>query len=220
MRTAACLSGIFVCLVWLCLVLDGLGTGRSLMLYLMHRYAPSEQTGLPEEEYSDVCGMITGYLAGQSDTFQYTYEKGGREYTVFQEHEILHMKDVKGLFLLERRVLLFASVGLVITGLVLIRCRLGRPALQGIRDGGALVLCLLLVLTLMALFDFETFFTGFHRLFFTNNLWILNPRTDMLIRLMPETFFTAYAGILAGTFLPVPLACLIAPWCILKKKGN
>ena len=37
--------------------------------------------------------------------------------------------------------------------------------------------------------DYDRFFTAFHRLAFTNDLWLLNPRTDLLIRLMPEGLF-------------------------------
>ena len=44
-------------------------------------------------------------------------------------------------------------------------------------------------LALWAAFDFDRFFTLFHRIAFTNDLWLLNPRTDLLIRLMPESLF-------------------------------
>ena len=49
--------------------------------------------------------------------------------------------------------------------------------------------------------DFDSLFVLFHRLSFSNSLWLLNPRTDLLIRLMPTDFFIHYAGILAGTWI-------------------
>lgn len=36
---------------------------------------------------------------------------------------------------------------------------------------------------------FSSIFTGFHKLFFTNELWLLNPETDKLINIFPEQFF-------------------------------
>jgi integral membrane protein (TIGR01906 family) len=39
--------------------------------------------------------------------------------------------------------------------------------------------------------DFDGAFTFFHRLLFTNDLWLLDPRTDLLIRICPESMFAA-----------------------------
>lgn len=38
--------------------------------------------------------------------------------------------------------------------------------------------------------DFNGFWTTFHQLFFTNDLWLLNPATDLMINLFPEAFFS------------------------------
>lgn len=37
--------------------------------------------------------------------------------------------------------------------------------------------------------DFSKYFVVFHRIFFNNDLWILDPATDMLINIVPEPFF-------------------------------
>ena len=63
-----------VCIAGLALILEGLGTGGELMLSLMRRHAPSASTGLPEKEYAGMCGMITGFLGGSVDEFQYTWD--------------------------------------------------------------------------------------------------------------------------------------------------
>ena len=45
---------------------------------------------------------------------------------------------------------------------------------------------------------------------FTNDLWLLNPETDLLLRLVPEQFFADFAGVIAARALAymaaVPLA--------------
>ena len=57
--------------------------------------------------------------------------------------------------------------------------------LGSVAAAGALCLGLLL----WGLIDFGSLFTVFHRLAFTNEGWLLDPRTDLLIRLMPTPFF-------------------------------
>jgi len=48
--------------------------------------------------------------------------------------------------------------------------------------------------------DFTKYFIMFHHIFFSNDLWILDPSTDMLINIVPEGFFMDTAGRIAFTF--------------------
>ena len=66
------------------------------------------------------------------------------------------------------------------------------------------------MLTALALSGVDSFFIGFHRLFFRNDLWLLNPQTDMLIALMPTTFFIWYGGELLKRLLPVAALGVVA----------
>ncbi|MBQ8136307.1 MAG: DUF1461 domain-containing protein, partial [Clostridia bacterium] len=47
--------------------------------------------------------------------------------------------------------------------------------------------------------------------FFTNNLWLLDPSKDLLIQLMPETFFRAYAGRILLSAAPLILLMAMVP---------
>ena len=44
-------------------------------------------------------------------------------------------------------------------------------------------------LLLWAAVSFDGLFLTFHRVAFRNDLWLLDPRTDLLIRLMPSALF-------------------------------
>jgi uncharacterized membrane protein len=44
-------------------------------------------------------------------------------------------------------------------------------------------------LEVWAVVDFEGLFVTFHRVAFPQGGWVLDPRTDLLIRLMPVSFF-------------------------------
>ena len=59
--------------------------------------------------------------------------------------------------------------------------------------------------------DFTTCFTLFHKLFFTNNLWIFNPETDYMIRMLPEGFFSDMVIRISEVFGAV----LVVIWIVL-----
>jgi integral membrane protein (TIGR01906 family) len=55
---------------------------------------------------------------------------------------------------------------------------------------GAYSSILLVIFTAVAsAINFNYVFTVFHEILFTNDLWLLDPRTDNLIRMMPEGLF-------------------------------
>ena len=56
----------------------------------------------------------------------------------------------------------------------------------------------------MILTNFQTFWINFHKVFFTNDLWLLDPKTDLMIRMLPEGYFMDIAiriGTLACVFV-------------------
>ena len=54
---------------------------------------------------------------------------------------------------------------------------------------------------ILACIDFNSLFVLFHQVAFRNDLWLLDPQTDLLIRLMPIEFFISYAAIIGGLWL-------------------
>ena len=50
-------------------------------------------------------------------------------------------------------------------------------------------LCFVAMMGIWAFCDFTGLWESFHRLFFRNDLWLLNPRTDLMINMFPEDFF-------------------------------
>ena len=57
---------------------------------------------------------------------------------------------------------------------------------------------------------FETMFVGMHRMLFINDNWLLNPATDILIRMMPQNLFeTALADVLGQFARALVLSILL-----------
>lgn len=184
-----------------------LGTNDALMGCLMKRHAPPQATGLPAAEYPGVVRMITGYLRGETVQFQYTYAIGNAECRAFNEKEQRHMADVQELFRLAKWVLVLGGMALPLLGLSL--WRMGRGLLRGIRKGLIVILALVGIVAIWAAVDFNRLFILFHQIAFTNDLWLLNPRTDLLIRLMPIGFFISYAALIGGLWLLGMIGLLI-----------
>ena len=77
-----------------------------------------------------------------------------------------------------------------------------RPVVIGVVCGlGILVLMAAGFAAMMNTSGFSAMFVGLHRLLFANDNWLLDPATDILIRMMPQTLFeTALAEVL-GQFV-------------------
>ena len=172
-------------------------TASWIMRPLMERFAPPEETGLPAAEYGPVAEMITDYLNGGNDPFQHIFTANGTEYASFNQKEQQHMADVQDLFRLCRFVA-WLGWGVVLFGGLAARRKL---AWRTFRRTLLAILAAVGVVIFLACIDFDSLFILFHRIAFTNDLWLLNPSTDLLIRLMPIEFFISYAAIIGGLWL-------------------
>ena len=203
----------------------GTAGNGDLLAREMLRHAPPEVTGLPETEYEGAGRMTAGYLTGREPVFQYVFSDAeGREYTCFQPHEADHMADCRNLIGLAGTLrwingglaLLLAAAG------VLLRKR--KAFSGGMFTGLGAAALVFSGIAAWALADFDGLFVTFHRVAFTNEGWLLDPRTDLLIRLMPLNFFiTLGTGILVRILISGLVllgAALIIQNCKTKRQGN
>ena len=173
----------------------GIAGNGGLLTAEMLKNAPPETTGLPEKEYGAVGKMTADYLSGRTDVFQHTFsDESGAIYQCFQPHEAEHMADCRKLIRLAEILRLgFGLLGMVIVfeGLMMPKRRKGiaRGVITGLVSAGIVGM----VLLIWGLIDFDGLFTAFHRIAFTNDGWLLDPRTDLLIRLMPTSLFIRLA---------------------------
>ncbi|HTX91327.1 MAG TPA: TIGR01906 family membrane protein [Anaerolineales bacterium] len=112
---------------------------------------------------------------------------------VFNERELSHMHDVKGV--VQPVLVIGYSVWFLMLGLA-VWARWGGwwpEYLAGIRRGGWLISGLVVVLGILAATSFWQFFTVFHELFFKGNSWLFDY-SDTLIRLFPIPFWESAFG--------------------------
>ena len=180
----------------------------------MLQAAPPETSGLPEGEYPRVGTMTAEYLTGKREAFQYTVQ--GAE--VFQEHEAAHMADCRDLIRLDTIVcILCGTAALLLTACGLWRRDGRRDFLRGAVYGMLGTAGVVLIFGIWAAVNFNGLFVTFHKVAFRNDGWLLNPKTDLLIRLMPISFFVRLGlrGLLR--FAAVPAVMAAAVWIGLKK---
>jgi integral membrane protein (TIGR01906 family) len=83
--------------------------------------------------------------------------------------------------------------------------------------GGILSLGILVVVGVSALADFGGFWTQFHLLSFSNDLWLLDPSKDYLIMMFPEGFWADSMMVVAGLTAFLALVTCGLSWFYLKR---
>ena len=216
MDTAA---GIFCALA---LMLIWLITSVEIVTYGIPGYYEKEYTkyhvlddrgiDMTMKDLLQVTDEMMAYLRGNREDLHVMTVIGGESREFFNEREIAHMEDVRALFLeglLMRRIMAVLAVTLIL--FIALRRKKDTVYIlaRSFQAGSAVIAALVLVLGLVISTDFTKYFTIFHQIFFDNDLWILDPSTDLLINIVPEPFFVDTA-LSIGLMFVVPLAAVLA----------
>lgn len=139
----------------------------------------------------------------------------------FDENEVSHMRDVYKLFFY-MRILMALSIIVCLGSLRFL-----------IKKGGFFTTIqklgkhLIGVLVLLALFvglvslNFNRAFIIFHKVLFSNDLWLMDPNKDLMIQMLPENFFADMARNIAfGTIGLILLFALLGLFIGNKEKKN
>lgn len=119
------------------------------------------------------------------------------------ENGRIHFEEVKQIFVVMQ---ILALAGLAAFAAFLFRSR-GRQkaeAFRWMRCAVGITLGLGAIVLLAVLIDWNTAFCIMHSIFFNNDYWLFDPRTDPIITILPDTFFL-HCGLL--------ILCLIAIFC-------
>jgi integral membrane protein (TIGR01906 family) len=167
---------------------------NSLWLYKygFEKYNISQATDLASSELDKAARGLIGYFNSNEEYISLTVVKDGEPFVLFNQREIVHLKDVKGLIWLDYRVLLGTLVYVLAYAAVCLfwrKRRYWRRLAWGVVGGGGITLALMLALGLGTLFSFDQLFWQFHLISFSNQLWLLDPTKDYLKMLFPDGFF-------------------------------
>ncbi|MGY3776327.1 TIGR01906 family membrane protein [Helcococcus sueciensis] len=113
--------------------------------------------------------------------------------TDFNKREVSHMVDVNKLYNINIMVTYVATISLIAYIVYLSFAYKKKRSicreLKFIRKIFLTILFAMIILSIIISIDFDSAFIKFHHLFFNNDLWLLDPRTDIMIRMLPQDFF-------------------------------
>lgn len=214
----------FAVLYFICLLTALHAVGTDDALYYREQTAAHvlPEAGISEDDLRALDGELASYLAGRENELTLPLESEPDGYTVltmqvfgelqpaFNEREMAHLEDCRALFALLRKVhrrLIPWAVLLLAGGGYLLR---DRRRLRRIAWLSPLMLLVPLGLfAVWAALNFDAAFTAFHRVLFSNDLWLLDPRTDLLIRICPQSMF-AHMGLRIALITLAALAAIPA----------
>ena len=192
-KLIAAVASVLLILALLIVSIEMFALNESFFKSEYDKLRTAERIGISEEGLTEVTQKLLAYTRGELPDLDMQQEIGGELQEVFGQREKDHMIDVRDLYLAARSVRTMAIVGVIVLVALLfvlmrskavpVLCRLFLIVSGGFLAGVA-------VIGIWAAVDFASFWTSFHHVFFTNDLWILDPRTDVLIMMVPEQFFS------------------------------
>ncbi len=156
------------------------------------KLSTASSIGISEQDLERVTDVLISYTAGKAPTLDVQAQIAGEEQEVFGEREKAHMVDVQALYIGARNVrtiCLIAAPIFILLAFFVSRAKALKIFCKSFLITSGVFLGITAALTVFAVVDFNSFWTSFHHVFFTNDLWLLDPNTDVLIMMVPEQFF-------------------------------
>ncbi|MBU2009542.1 MAG: TIGR01906 family membrane protein [Chloroflexi bacterium] len=189
----------------------------SLYQWGFERHGVAEDLGIEPGEMEEAARGLLAYFNSPLEPVGVLVR--GEE--LFNEIEKVHLRDVKGLLVLDRRVqagALAYILAFVAGNWIWRRKTFWESTLRALRWGSGLTLSLILMLGLAAVAGFDRLFLAFHLVSFSNPFWQLDPARDKLIVMFPEGFFYDITLVIFGATALMALALGTASHLLLRLK--
>jgi len=183
-----------------------LGGVFCLLLALALGLAFIHVTGLPyrAEPFADETAMLN-YRAVMRFLSPFSNAPFSLPTLPFSASGAQHFADCKPLF---NGVYLLGAIGLAGFAVLLFALRKQNKRVYWLTSGITTLAAPLALLLYMAV-DFDRVFTLFHKVFFNNDLWLFDPQTDPIIKIMPESFFMHCAVLIVSCVLLAAAAQIV-----------
>ncbi len=156
------------------------------------KYSISRVSGITDSDLRQVGAELRSYFNSGDEPLHIRTRILGKEQDLFNDREVAHMSDVKqlvrGVYILALASAVYLAI-MVAIGFAVQRGRFIEPLAKRALWGGGMTLVLLVVFGIAALVGFDSVFSKFHQLSFANDFWLLDPRTDYLVRIFPQDFW-------------------------------
>ncbi len=186
------------------------------------KYEVTASTGLTEAELDRVATELIDYFNSGDEYVDITVIKDSQPFELFTEEEILHFRDVKGLFRLDFYVLLgtgIYAIGYAAISLIWQRPRCRRGLAWATLIGSGITLVIMFTLGVWAWLDFDGFWLRFHFLSFSNEFW---STEGYMLLLFPQDFWfdTVFYCALATAGGAVILGAVATGYLLITRKAK
>lgn len=213
---------VFIPIVILLTILQYYSFNQDFYMKEFEKYDITKVTTMSTEDLSRVSEKLISYLKDDDKNLNIKAVIKGESREVFGQREKQHMVDVKVLFIKGfnfRNI----SLGIAMIALIFILVvskRKNRDIYQALLWSGIIPIVLMMILYILLKIDFHKYFTYFHKIFFTNDLWLLNPETEVLIQMLPLEFFIDISIRVIGWFLGISLTMTGVSFINLRKNSQ
>ena len=188
-----------------------------LYTYGFERYNVTRTTGLDSAQLRMVAEEFRAYFNSSDEFLDVRVVLGGEERPLFNENELIHMRDVKGLVRGVYAVQIITGVYMLAYAVAVLAASGGRSLRQVAGQtmaGSLLTIAMVGALGLASLVGFDFLFEQFHVISFSNELWRLDPRENYLTRLFTQGFFLDATILVAGSVIVQALLMAALGWII------
>jgi integral membrane protein (TIGR01906 family) len=138
----------------------------------------------------------------------------------YNEKEKMHLQDVKDL-LNKLSLLFYISLIFSLSFLIYFIYKREYKLIFNSFFIASLSVIIIIFISLLIFVNFDKFFIKFHEIFFSNDLWLLNPEKDNLINMFPlQFFYDITRKIFVNIFIVSSILIIFAKLKISKKLLN
>ena len=189
------LPALFILAIPLLLITNSVTWAVNDLRLYQHGFATyyvSTVTGIDRDRLVAAAHEIRGYFNSTEEPLAIRATIFGEERDLFNEREVVHMRDVKRLIWGVYGVDVAAAVyiiGFIGVGFFLRRSLFARALSRYFLLGSGLTVALVVLVGGISLLGFDSLFQFFHEVSFSNDFWLLDPRRDYLIMMFPRDFW-------------------------------
>ena len=192
---------------------------EKIMLYGKHI---NEHIGISNEDLKDLTSFTLKYLNDKDANLDIQMNVNGHNREIFTQDEKLHMIDVQRLNINSVYIMYTSLACFVICLLIYIFAKSDLKLLYLVFKKCVIYFGIVFAFIGTWVFiDFDSFWTFFHKIFFTgNDLWLLDLRKDILIMIVPPEFFNNLVITILITFVSIVVLGYLCLYLIWRKEND
>ena len=211
---------VLVMIAYLVSIVEAAAFDPSYYVREYEKNGTAQYVGVDQDTLTEATDVLLEYLRGTRQSLDLQVEVSGTVREYYSDREKMHMVDVRDLNL---GALAMMWTGYIAGGAALacafVLSRQKRRVWRTIFWSVLGVLGAFALLGIWAAADFGNLWTSFHHVFFRNDLWLLDPRTSLMIRMFEEQFFFDLVAQILAWYLAGAAAILIVSW-LMDRRGK